>query len=147
ATSPTGATVPFTAVATDTNPASPAVTCSRASGSTFSIGATDVTCSATDAAGNAGDATFTVTVSGPIAQLTVLLAKVQNLAPAPRKNLQSIVQSALTAADKGHVPATCGKVTSFISQVQALSGKRITLAAADGLLTDARRIMAVLGCS
>jgi hypothetical protein len=147
ATSPAGATVPFTAVATDTNPASPGVTCTPTSGSTFSIGATDVSCSATDAAGNTGTATFTVTVRGPVAQLTDLLAKVQNLAPAPRKNLQSIVQSALTAAGKGDVPATCDKLTSFISQVQALSGKKITIAAADGLLADARRIMAVLGCS
>jgi hypothetical protein len=63
ATSPTGAVVTFTATATDeTAPANPAVTCSPASGSTFPIATTTVTCSATDAAGNTGSASFTVTV-------------------------------------------------------------------------------------
>ena len=41
----------------------PVVTCSPASGSNFPIGATLVTCSATDASGNTGTATFTVTVT------------------------------------------------------------------------------------
>jgi hypothetical protein len=38
------------------------VTCTPASGSTFPLGATTVTCSATDTAGNTGSSTFTVTV-------------------------------------------------------------------------------------
>ena len=62
ATGPSGAVVTFSATATDANPANPAVTCVPASGSTFPIATTTVTCSATDAAGNTGSASFTVTV-------------------------------------------------------------------------------------
>ena len=39
------------------------MTCTPASGSTFPIGATTVTCTATDARGNTGSASFTVTVA------------------------------------------------------------------------------------
>lgn len=63
--SPSGAgmTVTFTASATDdVAPASPPVTCSPASGSVFPLGATTVTCGATDAAGNKGTASFKVTI-------------------------------------------------------------------------------------
>ena len=53
----------FTATATDTvAPASPDVTCTPASGTTFALGATTVNCSATDAAGNEATGSFTVTV-------------------------------------------------------------------------------------
>ncbi len=62
ATSASGATVTFTATADDANPAHPAVTCTPASGSTFGFGTTTVNCSATDAAGNTANGSFTVTV-------------------------------------------------------------------------------------
>ncbi|XP_077996691.1 uncharacterized protein LOC144449999 [Glandiceps talaboti] len=52
--------------ATDNDGTSPAVTCLPASGSTFNSGTTTVTCSATDAAGNAGSCTFTVTVQATV---------------------------------------------------------------------------------
>jgi len=89
-----------------------------------------------------------VTVKGAGAQLTDLQAKVQSLQldPATRKNVQSILQNAQAAVDKRNTPA-CDKLTSFVSQVQAQSGKKIATRAADGLLIDAQRIMAVLGCS
>jgi phage protein U len=57
-----GATVSFTSTATDTVDSSVAVTCNPASGSTFPIGITQVTCSATDHAGNTGSNSFSVTV-------------------------------------------------------------------------------------
>ena len=64
ATSPAGAVVNYgAATATDAVTASPAITYSKASGTTFAPGATTVTATATDAAGNAGTATFTVTVT------------------------------------------------------------------------------------
>ena len=54
----------------------PIVTCDPASGSTFALGTTTVTCSANDAAGNTGDNTFTVTVADTLApNLTVSGAK------------------------------------------------------------------------
>jgi HYR domain-containing protein len=70
ATMPGGAQVTYTASATDPVDGSLAVNCmgppgssAGPSGSTFPIGTTTVTCSATDHNGNIGTATFTVTVS------------------------------------------------------------------------------------
>jgi hypothetical protein len=58
-----GTVVTFaTPTATDICDASPAVTCVPASGSKFPLGATSVTCTATDASGNASTTTFNVTV-------------------------------------------------------------------------------------
>jgi hypothetical protein len=66
ATGPSGAVVTYTSpTATDDDPPNPAVTCLPASGSTFPMGDTTVTCSATDTAGNTGYSTFTVTVFEP----------------------------------------------------------------------------------
>lgn len=62
ATGPNGAAVSFSATATDENPASPNVTCSKNSGDTFPLGTTTVNCSATDAAGNRAAGSFNVTV-------------------------------------------------------------------------------------
>jgi len=63
ATSSSGSTVNYpAAMATDDVGVTIGPTCSPASGSTFSIGDTTVTCTAQDAAGNVGSATFTITV-------------------------------------------------------------------------------------
>lgn len=64
ATSPSGTVVTYTPpTATDNADASPTVTCSPASGSTFPLGATPVSCSAQDDNGNTSDSDgFTVTV-------------------------------------------------------------------------------------
>ena len=64
ATGPTGAVWTFvpTPSALDGVDGPLPATCSPASGSTFPIGSTTVTCTATDAAGNTGSASFTVTV-------------------------------------------------------------------------------------
>jgi large repetitive protein len=62
ATGPSGAVVSFAASATDLVDGSVAPVCSPASGSTFPIAATQVTCSATDAHKNSSSAGFMVTV-------------------------------------------------------------------------------------
>jgi hypothetical protein len=69
ATGPDGAAVNFQASATDEDPASPQVSCSRgdppvavSSGDTFPVGTTTVSCRATDASGNVGRGSFDVTV-------------------------------------------------------------------------------------
>ena len=63
ATGPGGRVVTFSATATDeTSPANPVVNCVPPSGSTFPLGTTLVTCSATDEAGNTGSNTFNVLV-------------------------------------------------------------------------------------
>jgi hypothetical protein len=61
ATSAAGAPVSYSATATDLV-STPTVSCAPASGSTFAIGTTAVLCTATDAAGNGTQKSFTVTV-------------------------------------------------------------------------------------
>ena len=62
--------VTFTASATDVIDGNVPVSCSPASGSTFNLGTTRVTCIAYDSQGNAGIGTFNVTVSnGPVLTL------------------------------------------------------------------------------
>jgi hypothetical protein len=64
ATSPAGAVVTYTnPTATDDQDGVVAVTCSPASGSTFPIGTTTVTCTTSDRAGNTATASFRVTVT------------------------------------------------------------------------------------
>jgi hypothetical protein len=64
ATGPDGAIVTFDVpTATDALDGELPVTCDPISGSTFPVGATEVTCIATDEAGNDGTETFTVTVN------------------------------------------------------------------------------------
>jgi uncharacterized protein (TIGR03382 family) len=62
ATSAQGATASFSATAVDAVTASPEVTYSHASGSTFPVGETAVSVTAKDSAGNASSCSFTVTV-------------------------------------------------------------------------------------
>lgn len=70
ATDSNGATVNYpTPTATDNVGVTNGPTCSPSSGSMFPIGVTTVTCKASDAAGNVGTATFTVTVTQQYAVL------------------------------------------------------------------------------
>lgn len=62
ATGPGGAIVTYSATVTDIADPSPSVTCTPASGSTFALGTTTVSCTATDHSGNSTNKTFTVTV-------------------------------------------------------------------------------------
>jgi hypothetical protein len=62
ATGPSGAAVTFTATANDLVDGSVPVTCVPASGSTFPLGTTEVSCSATDTAGNEAQGSFNITV-------------------------------------------------------------------------------------
>ena len=62
-TSGSAAAVTYTASASDLVDGTVVVTCSPASGATFPVGATSVSCKAADAAGNEETGSFTVTVS------------------------------------------------------------------------------------
>ncbi|QHC69304.1 HYR domain-containing protein [Rathayibacter sp. VKM Ac-2801] len=63
ATTPSGAVVTFAPSAKDAVDGAVEATCAPASGSTFAIGDTTVTCTASDSAGNTGESRFVVTVS------------------------------------------------------------------------------------
>ncbi len=62
ATGPSGASATYAVSATDTVSGSLTPSCDRSSGSTFPVGATTVSCTATDGSGNSASATFIVTV-------------------------------------------------------------------------------------
>jgi hypothetical protein len=73
ATGPSGAAVTYTATATDLVDGPVTPSCAPASGSTFALGATTVTCSAVDDAGNTASGSFTITVQDttPPTMLTI----------------------------------------------------------------------------
>lgn len=93
ATSATGATVSYVATANDIVAGSVAVSCDHASGSTFPVGITTVTCSATDGANASPSGSFSVTVTntGPtvsvpgqqIVEASDALGSTVNFVPAP----------------------------------------------------------------
>jgi hypothetical protein len=119
ATSAAGAAVSYAAaIATDVVDASPTVDCAPASASTFAIGATTVTCTATDGQGNAATASFTVTVldtSVPVVTITGAPAgPVEGNATGG-----ATVAFSASAADivDGHIGATCAQVSGSLFPV------------------------------
>jgi HYR domain/FG-GAP repeat len=144
ATGPAGATVSFTATATDAVDGAVPVTCNPPSGSTFSIGDTTVQCTASDATGNVASGSFTVHVSGASGQLPDLLAAVTGIGPGSALlDKVALAQSALGA---GNVPAACSALDSFIGLVTAQTGKKLTVGQASILIASAQQIESVLAC-
>ena len=105
ATSAAGAVVNFTATATDAVTASPTITYSQNPGTTFPLGATTVTITATDGAGNAQTATFTVTVRDTTKPV---LALPSNLTAEATSPTGATLAFSATATDNisGSVPVT-----------------------------------------
>jgi hypothetical protein len=99
-TSPAGATVMYTApTASDTCDTTPTVTCTSASGSTFPIGTTTVTCTASDDHGNTSlPCTFTVQVvdtTAPTINCPANITVTEN----PPSSGSAVVTFAATASD------------------------------------------------
>ncbi|HVL69942.1 MAG TPA: carboxypeptidase regulatory-like domain-containing protein [Vicinamibacterales bacterium] len=109
ATSAAGATVTFSASASDTVSGAVAVTCEPASGSRFPLGTTVVSCTASDGAGNTGSATFAVTV-------------VDSTAPA----IQSITPSQATLWSPNHQMVALTLAVSVADVVDPSPACRIT---------------------
>jgi hypothetical protein len=149
ATSPAGAVVTFpTPTAVDEDLSTVTVQCLPASGSTFAIGDTTVTCTATDTDGDTNSpvtTTFNVHVNGAAEQLSALATETQGLGSGTSvADKIARVQSYLAAGDR--VDA-CNTLGAFINQVRAQSGKQISASTAAALISSAQRIEAVLGCS
>ena len=139
ATSAGGAAVSFSATATDDTDGAVPVTCDHASGSTFPVGTTGVTCSATDAAGNAGSGTFNVVVRSqptPQQQLQALLAQYGFHVGLPLPSVWT--------------KTACNTLNAFVNQVQARTGRQpgkvLMQAQGDRLVAAARLFAAALGC-
>jgi hypothetical protein len=147
ATSPAGAVVPFAPTVSD-NCAVAAVTCSPASGSTFAIGDTSVTCIAVDLSTNQSSCTFNVHVEGAAEQTADLLTIVSglNTIPPVKKALLSQLNAVLASLNNNDLQAACGALQSFINLVDAHKGHAISVSDANMLIAAAQQIQAVIGC-
>lgn len=116
ATGPTGAAVTYVApTAVDGSGAALPVTCVAPSGSTFALGDTLVTCSATDAVGQTESSQFTVTVADTVAPDVTVPSDISvTVASAP--TAVNFVASATDVVDGG-VVTTCSPASgsSFVS--------------------------------
>jgi len=144
ATSPAGAVVNFTTTATDNAPG-PTVACVPPSGSTFGIGTTTVSCTATDASGNTASKSFQVKVLGAVDQLKNLINTVQGM---PIKLVAKIVlrvrlTTALIALNINRSGLACFVLGGLPNDLKFL---KLTPAQAAALTADANRIRVVLGC-
>lgn len=146
ATSPAGAVVNYTPpTAVDEDLPLPAVTCDTPPGSTFAIGTTTVTCSASDGDDSNGpvSTTFTVTVVGAAGQLQQLAAAVVGVGPGT--SLADKVRQAEAFLAAGDTADAKSVLNAFINEVKAQSGKKITQATAAQLIAAAQQIIAVIG--
>ena len=111
ATGAGGAAVTFTASASDAVDGFLTPTCTPSSGSTFAFGSTKVTCSATDKGGNAGTATFTVTVQDKTPPTVTVPTDMTVDATAPGGAAVTFTASALDAVDGASTPS-CSPASS-----------------------------------
>lgn len=151
AIAPNGAPVNYNVSATDIVDPKPKVVCTPASGSTFAIGTTTVSCSATDFSYNTSSGTFTVLVEAAAQQVNDLIAEVNdmNMKMGIQNSLDAKLQNAeaaLNAASAGSKTDVCNLMSAFINQTNAQSGKGLTTEQADELIADANRIRSVLAC-
>jgi hypothetical protein len=153
ATSPAGATVSYSVSAIDAVDPSPHIACSPASGTTFAVGVTAVSCTATDASGNSSGGFFAVTVRGAQTQLGDLFAGVigaTTLTPTQKAFLTLQLRRALENIDLANSTErriVCNALRAFSRFVGALSGNGIEPALAAEWRADAARIRSVIGPS
>jgi uncharacterized protein YjiK len=143
ATSPAGAVVTFSFHASDAVGVT-ASACAPPSGSTFMIGTTTVACMASDAAGNIGHGSFHVHVKGASEQLADLLAQVTGVGPG--KSLAAQVTAVQQKIGANDTAGACGALGTFVNEVKAQAGKKITPAQAASFVAQAANIEATLGC-
>ena len=141
ATSPSGAVVNYQISASD-NVAVTSLTCTKASGSTFPIGTSPVTCTAADAAGNSTSGSFDVTVYDAPTQIHDLIVYVLSLGmPNGTTNpLVNQLQAALNSS-VGDNHVACVKMNDFLGMV-AKKGPSSPVY----MTTEATQIMVVLAC-
>jgi HYR domain len=146
ATGPAGAVVHYTppAVTDHANPMDPTVAvCTPPSGSTFPIGTTTVTCTASDALdyNSPVSSTFTVHVVGAPGQLAALYWDVRDYGPA----LANTVRIAGEAVDNANTPRACLALDAFIVEVATRIPPFPPVERAY-LIAAAAQIQAVLAC-
>jgi len=151
ATSLLGAEVSYPATASD-NVGVVSSSCTQSSGSTFSLGTTTVECTASDAAGNVGTASFTVTVEVNTGSIGTLIEEIKNMDLS--KNVEKTLIGPLKNAAKkmednnpDNDEAACDKFDEFLSLVQeAWADGNITQTQAHLLSAFGQAIKDYLNC-
>jgi hypothetical protein len=146
ATSASGAVATYPPADATDGCSAPTVTYSHPSGSIFPIGQTIVTVTAADAAGNTANASFSVRVKGTSEQIADLKALIQSwgIHHGIENSFISKLQSAQAALNRGDLAAGLGSLQAVINHANAQRGKKLTIAQADQIITDATRIRAVI---
>ena len=147
ATSPEGATIVYAASAADELDPNPVVSCAPQSGSVFPIGTTTVTCTATDAAGNIGTATFAVHVRGADEQIGLLSDRLA--AAGLRHGLATALLAKLDAASRALAAgdSACAHLDAFVRLVRnAERVGHISADLADAFAQAATRVAESSGC-
>ena len=149
ATSPAGAVVTYPLPTATDNCPGVSIACTPPSGTAFPIGTTTVTCTAADAVGGTTSVAFVVHVRGAGEQTDELKELIERFGihHGITRALEAKLSAALAAIEDGRDDTACNVLAAFIRQVQAQSGKKITLDQAAQLIEAADRIRAVLGCA
>jgi len=148
-TCPAGAKATFAPVVSDNCPGVGFV-CSPASNSTFPIGTTTVTCTATDTSGNTASCSFTVTVLTVSAAIENLKTSVNNssLTGTQKQGLIAKLNAALDAIAQGHTNTACQKLADFINSVQNfIDHGDISAAQGQAWIDSAAHLRNALGCT
>lgn len=152
ATSPAGAVVAYTATATDDGAGSPVVACTPPPASTFPVGTTTVSCTATDDQGLTSTGSFTVTVTAPVATPTYLerlgtaIADGRNISPHVRALLASKHRTATDRLAAGRTAATCRVLREMDGIVVRYRGAGIPVGKATNLRNLIRASRAQIHC-
>jgi hypothetical protein len=120
ATGSSGKAVTFTATAVDDIDGDLTPVCTPASGSTFPVGPTTVTCTATDTANNTGSNTFTVTVNDSTKPVVTVPGDMTVVASGSGGAVVTFTASAVDAVD-GALTPTCTPVSGSLFPVGVTS--------------------------
>ena len=132
AASAAGGVVTFTASATDAVTDSLVVTCAPASGTTFPLGTTTVTCATSDAAGHVGSASFSATVEDTVAPQVTVPAPISAEATSAAGRVVTFTASATDAVTNSPV-VTCAPASGSTFPVGATTVLCSASDAADNL--------------
>jgi uncharacterized repeat protein (TIGR03803 family) len=135
ATTQQGAAVPYTVTASDLVNGAITPVCSAASGATFPLGMTTVTCSASDKAGNTATGSFTVTVHDTTPPTITVPANITVAATGPNG---AVVTYSVSATDLVSAPITpvCAPASGSTFPVGT---KTVSCSATDGASNTSMR--------
>jgi hypothetical protein len=147
------AAVSYPAPTASDNCGVPLVSCTIPSGSSFAIGTTTVSCTATDGSSNTASCAFTVTVLTPqgatqqVGNTVNALVSQGTLSQANGNALTTKLQAAINSINSGNTTAGCNQLQAFINQTQAfINAGKLTRAQGQVLIDAANALKGVLGC-